>query len=59
MAIRLTVNLDDDVRAEIDALRKERGATSKEIVNEALRLGQGRNTTNCQECYIECCAIFM
>jgi hypothetical protein len=37
--MRITGDLDDDVRAAIDALREQRGATFKEIVNEALRRG--------------------
>ena len=39
--MRITVTVEDDVRAGINALRKDRGAT-KEIVNEALRWGLSR-----------------
>ncbi|HZB50760.1 MAG TPA: CopG family transcriptional regulator [Mycobacteriales bacterium] len=37
--MRTTLSLDDDVAAQIDQLRRRRGGTFKEIVNEALRQG--------------------
>jgi hypothetical protein len=36
---RITVDLADDVRAMIDQVRRERGWTFKQAVNEAMRLG--------------------
>ena len=37
--MRTTLTLDDDVAKAIERLRKQRDATLKEIVNEALRVG--------------------
>lgn len=37
--MRTTLSLDDDVAAELERLRRDRQATYKELVNEALRLG--------------------
>jgi hypothetical protein len=37
MVKRITVDLDDDVRAEIDARRVASGASLKVVVNEAMR----------------------
>lgn len=37
--MRTTLSLDDDVAAELERLRRDRQATHKELVNEALRLG--------------------
>jgi hypothetical protein len=37
--MRITVALDDDVAAMIEALRKRSGARRKQVVNEALRRG--------------------
>jgi hypothetical protein len=39
MTIRKTVEINDDLKAAIDALRKERGQSMKAVVNELLRLG--------------------
>jgi hypothetical protein len=39
MTVRWTVDIDDELKAEIDRLRKERGVSMKVIVNEAMRLG--------------------
>jgi metal-responsive CopG/Arc/MetJ family transcriptional regulator len=39
MVVRKTVDIDDDLKAEIDKLRNERGLSMKEIINEAMRLG--------------------
>jgi hypothetical protein len=39
LTVRWTVDIDDDLKAEIDRLRKERGVSMKVIVNEAMRLG--------------------
>jgi hypothetical protein len=37
--MRTTLTLDDDVAAVIERLRRARGASLKDIVNEALRKG--------------------
>ena len=37
--MRTTLTLDDDVAAELDRLRRQRGSSLKEVVNEALRRG--------------------
>lgn len=37
MAARIAVDIDEAVRATIDKLRKERGVSMKEIVNDAMR----------------------
>jgi predicted transcriptional regulator len=37
--MRTTLTLDDDVAVELDRLRRERGSSLKEVVNEALRHG--------------------
>jgi hypothetical protein len=37
--MRTTLTLDDDVVAALERLRKTRGASLKELVNEALRRG--------------------
>jgi len=37
--MRTTLSLDDDVAADLERLRRERQATYKEVVNQALRLG--------------------
>ena len=37
--MRTTLTLDDDVAAMIERLRRARGASLKDIVNEALRKG--------------------
>jgi hypothetical protein len=37
--MRTTLTLDDDVAAAIETLRRERGMTLRQAVNEALRLG--------------------
>jgi hypothetical protein len=42
--MRTTLSLDDDVAVLLDRLQKERDATFKEIVNEALRQGLERMT---------------
>ncbi len=39
MSVRKTVDIDDDLRAKIDQLRKEHGLSTKQIVNDAMRLG--------------------
>jgi len=39
MTVRKTVEIDDDLKAAIDMLRRERGQSMKVIVNELLRLG--------------------
>ena len=40
--MRTTLTLDDDVAKLIERLRKRRGATLREIINEALREGLAR-----------------
>ena len=37
--VRTTLSLDDDVAAALDRLRKRRGESFKELVNNALRRG--------------------
>lgn len=37
--MRMTLTIEDDVAAEIDAYRRLRDASLKEVVNEALRRG--------------------
>jgi hypothetical protein len=37
--MRTTLTIDEDVAALIDRLRRDRDATLKDLVNEALRLG--------------------
>jgi Ribbon-helix-helix protein, copG family len=37
--MRTTLTLDDDVAVRVEHLRRERQASMKEIVNEAIRLG--------------------
>jgi predicted transcriptional regulator len=37
--MRKTMDVDDDLKARIDKLRKERSMSMKVIVNEVLRLG--------------------
>jgi metal-responsive CopG/Arc/MetJ family transcriptional regulator len=37
--MRTTLTLDDDVAAALERLRKTRGASLKDLVNEALRRG--------------------
>ena len=37
--MRKTVNIDDDLKAEIDRLRGKRGVSMKEVLNDALRCG--------------------
>lgn len=37
--MRTTLSIDDDVAAQLDRLRRRRGGTFKETVNEALRQG--------------------
>ena len=37
--MRTTLTLDDDVAAALERLRKSRGASLKDLVNEALRRG--------------------
>jgi Ribbon-helix-helix protein, copG family len=37
--MRTTLTLDDDVAAQLEQLRKSRGAGLKDLVNEALRRG--------------------
>ena len=37
--MRTTLSLDDDVAAMLDSLRKQRNASLKQVVNEALRQG--------------------
>ncbi len=37
--MRTTLTLDDDVTVQLERLRRERDASLKELVNEALRLG--------------------
>lgn len=39
MQMRTTLTLDDDVAAELEKRRRERGTTLKREVNELLRLG--------------------
>ena len=41
--MRVTVNLDDDVAAEIQRLRRGSDASLKQIVNETLRQGLRQN----------------
>ncbi|HEX2162416.1 MAG TPA: CopG family transcriptional regulator [Thermoanaerobaculia bacterium] len=40
--MRTTLTLDDDVAAAIERLRRQRGGSHKELVNEALRAGLER-----------------
>lgn len=40
--MRTTLTLDEDVATHLDRLKSERGATIKELVNTALRLGLAR-----------------
>ena len=37
--VRTTITLDDDVAARLEQLRRERGSSFKEIVNDTLRAG--------------------
>jgi hypothetical protein len=37
--MRTTLTIDDDVAAELEHLRRERGASLKEVVNDLLRCG--------------------
>jgi hypothetical protein len=37
--MRTTLTIDDDVATELERLRRERDASLKEVVNEALRRG--------------------
>ena len=37
--MRTTLTLDDDVAVQVERLRRERDASLKEVVNEALRRG--------------------
>jgi len=37
--MRTTLTLDDDVAVQVERLRRERGSSLKEVVNEALRRG--------------------
>jgi hypothetical protein len=37
--MRTTLSLDDDVAAALERLRKTRGASFKELINDTLRLG--------------------
>jgi hypothetical protein len=37
--MRTTLTLDDDVATMVDEIRSRRGASFKDVVNEALRLG--------------------
>ena len=37
--MRTTLTLDDDVAAMLERLRKRKGATFKQLVNDALRTG--------------------
>ena len=37
--MRTTLTIDDDVAAVLDRLRKTRGASLKDLINEALRRG--------------------
>jgi Arc/MetJ family transcription regulator len=43
--MRTTLSLDDDVAAQLERLRHARSASSKELVNEALRRGLRDMTT--------------
>ncbi len=43
--MRTTLTLDDDVARLLERVRKERGATLREVVNEALRHGLARMQT--------------
>ena len=43
--MRTTLSLDDDVSALLEKIRKARGASFKQIVNEALREGLTRLST--------------
>jgi hypothetical protein len=40
--MRTTLSLDDDVAALLEQMRKTRGATFKQVVNDALREGLAR-----------------
>lgn len=40
--MRTTINLDDDIAAAIDRLRRERGLGVSEAVNQLARAGLGR-----------------
>jgi len=40
--MRTTLTLDDDVAKQIERIRKQRGLTLRDIVNEALRAGLPR-----------------
>jgi hypothetical protein len=40
--VRTTLTLDDDVARLIERIRKRRGATLRDVVNEALREGLAR-----------------
>ena len=37
--MRTTLTVDDDIAAEIEQLRRERNASLKDVINEALRRG--------------------
>jgi len=37
--MRKTVEIDDELKVQIDRLREERGESMKQIVNQALRRG--------------------
>ena len=39
--MRTTLTLDDDVASKLEEVRSSRGASLKDVVNEALRLGLG------------------
>lgn len=42
MAKRTTVTLDDDVAAQLEEKARESGASFKEVINQALRVGLSR-----------------
>ena len=42
LCMRTTLSLDDDVAAQLEALRRSKGRSLKELVNQALRLGLAR-----------------
>jgi Ribbon-helix-helix protein, copG family len=43
--MRTTLTIDDDVAAMLERLRKKRGVSLKDLVNEALRRGLGNLAT--------------
>ncbi|MGX6448547.1 ribbon-helix-helix domain-containing protein [Patulibacter sp. S7RM1-6] len=44
--MRTTITLDDDVAARLRELQRERGASFKDVVNDALRRGIAPATTD-------------